>query len=419
MPLEFTTTPMPFRGSLRPARSGRRPPRHCPRAFLLLAVTVPILTCWLAAAGPAKPGVSLSLADWKLRQLNGTGPHAGRVLRERQATLNLGDQRYAVSYKAAYDESQPERAFPIEGYIGMPSPCSSNWYHGGFLFVILDGQDIGNTPISSVTGAERGARGIVDMVWRHTLGDVRVRFLGGAGRDHLLCEVAVEPKQPLKSIAVKLRCYPSFFTSWHKRVGARRVQTPSSLIVEGKKFTASASTDWWAVYYDEVFDVAKGEGEGPCAMLLLPEEAGDIRFAPGDYAVETLIDYPPDRRRLHLAFWEFRGAANAEALERLQAGADTVRQELAAMDFTPRAAVDFDARAVLAEIERALASEGARALLGDTTQTIRTWIDEHAPVLLKDEAAQSIRTQEELLQSMDKYQEFMWEVKLAELLSNL
>jgi len=410
-------------------------PRCRPRCFnitvqatRLLSACAPVLcavlTMTLASpmSGAERQGqasVQLSVSEWTSRKLTSAGPNQGRTLRERQFRFHLGSHHYAVRYKAASDEQHKDRVFPVEGYIGMPMPNPCNWYHSGFLFVLLDGRDIGSTPVSSVIGTEHGPRGIADMVWRHELADVRVRFLGMPGQDRLLCEVAVDPVKPLTSITLKLRCYPSFFTAWHKRTGARRIRTPSALIEEGERTTMPASENWWSVYYDEVFDVAKGEGSGPCAMLLLPDEATDIHFAPGSYAVETTVNYPPDRRRLHLAFWDFNQLSNAEALANIQSEAERVRQELADMDFTPTAATQFDARAVLADIERTLASEGARKLLGPKTEVIRNWIKEQASILLGDRATDSIRAEETLLRSMDEYHQFMWEVKLAELVSGI
>ena len=262
--------------------------------------------------------------------------HPGHRFTSRTANFSFGGIPYSISYQACVDPAHGGKASPLEGYIGMPQPAACNWYHSGFLFVVLDGRDIGGTPLSSMLVAESGKRAILDMVWHDPAADVRARFLGLPGRDCLFCEVAVEPRQEMKSLALRLRCYPSFFTAYHKREGARRVQTPAVLVKQGEKpAPLPAKDNGWAVYYDEVFDVAKGEGEGPCAVLVLPEAASEISIAPGGYSVETQITCPPQTRRIRMAFWDFKGRTNAEALARLRDGADAVRKELAALDFTP------------------------------------------------------------------------------------
>lgn len=360
----------------------------------------------------------LSLAPARERTLT-AGDHKGHVFREQQANFSLGQAAYAICYKACVDKAHAPNVAPIEGYIGMPRPTSCNWYHSGFLFITLNGKDIGTTPLSSMMVAERGERAILDMVWRHEIANVRVRFLGLPDHDNLYCEIAVEPKQELKSLAVKLRCYPSYFTSWNKRDGARRIQTPATLVEQGQSVKLPAKENWWAVHYDEIFDVAKGEGEGPCAMLLFPNEPSEISFSPGSYAVGTTIAYPPETRRIHLAFWDFKGKTNTEALARLEEGAEGIREELAKLDFTPAAVKGFDVEGIHAAVKRAMKSEVVRATLGDRIEEIQEWLDKYALSLEEGVEGGGIEGEEKLLQSIDRYYSFMWEVKLAELVSEL
>ena len=249
--------------------------------------------------------------------------------------------------------------------------------------------------------------------------DVRIRFLGLPGEDHLMCEIAVEPKQELTSLELMTRCYPSFFTAWHKRKGARRVQTPTVVVKQGEKPKLPASEAWWAVYSDDTFDVAKGEGEGPCAMMLLPNEARDVTFLPSNYPVETRIAYPPTCRRIRLAFWDFKGKTNAEALARVQGSAEELRQRLDTLDFTPRAVTSFDFAAARAQLKKALESEAIRELLGPKVADVTAWFEQYGSGLGSSTGPPTIRTEAEVLQSIDKLTAFIWEVRLAELVSDL
>lgn len=372
----------------------------------------------VAAAQEAGPLAELALRPPRERNLDGPD-HPGHLFREQEARFNLGRVGYTIVYKACVDPAHEGKVAPLEGYIGMPAPASSNWYHSGFLFISLNGRDIGTTPLNAMLVAERGARAILDMVWEDEVANVRARFLGLPDRDHLYCEIALEPKQDITSITVELRAYPSFFTSWHKRDGARRIQTPATLIEQGAPVTVPAADNWSAVYYDEIFDVARGEGEGPCAMLLVPDEATDIAFTPGSYAVNTRISFAPEARRLRFAFWDFKGLPNAEALARVREAGPALRDELAALDFTPAAVRAFDVAAVKAELARALQSEVARETLGERLTEIEEWLERYAPALEGRPDASGIEAETHLLQSIDRYHSFMWEVKLAELMSDL
>ena len=229
-----------------------------------------------------------------------------------------------------------------------------------------------------MTVAERGNRAVLDMVWRDQLANVRVRFLGLPQHDHLDCEIALDPKRPIHSIDLRLMCYPSYFTSFNHRDGARRIRTPATLVEQGKRVALSPKDNWWAVYYDEIFDVAKGEGDGPCAMLLAPEEPAELTVDPGSYAVTTRIRYPAAARRMHLAFWDFKGKSNAEAMARLQSGAEQLRQELGQLDFTPVPIRGVDLASLRLDVHRAVQSEAVRAALGTKTAEIQAWLDRSA-----------------------------------------
>ncbi len=375
------------------------------------------LTCCLPYL-LAQESVGVSLTPPRERTLT-SAPHEGHAFREQAATLRTGVRDYQVAYKACVDPAHAPDVAHLEGYIGMPLPTSCNWYHSGFLFLHINGRDIGLTPLSAMLLSEQGARGMADLVWHDEVADVRARFCALPGQDHLLCEIAVEPREPVASVVLKLRCYPSFFTAHHKREGARRVKTPAALVEEGEPQTLAAGENWYALYYDEVFDVARGEGEGPCAVMLSGDPAHEITISPGGYSVETTIAYPPETRRVRLALWDFKALSNADALARLETGAATDRAALQALDFTPATIAQFDVAAVRAELQRALASAEVRELLGDRLRQAQQWLDKNAATVQGDAADLGITAQEELLQSAAEYRDLMWEIKLAEMVAEL
>jgi len=330
-----------------------------PIAGVFLTTVFSIGTVADVLAQGERSSVAVSLEGPRERRLT-SAEHLGHLFREQIATFGLAGGTYRIAHKACVDPAHEGKVAPLEGYVGMPAPCSCNWYHSGFLFIRLNGRDIGTTPLSSMMVVESGERAILDLVWRDDAANVRARFVGLPGMDCLLCEVAIEPLQEITSVGIDLRCYPSYFTSYHKRDGARRIQTPSTLVEQGQDVTVPLADNWWAVYYDEIFDVAKGEGEGPCSMLIVPPADGEIRFAPGSYAVGTSIALPGETTTVRMAFWDHRGLSNADALALVAEQAEPVRELLAEADFTPAAVTGFDATEARAAGERALWSEVAR-----------------------------------------------------------
>jgi len=339
------------------------------------------------------------------------------VTRTARFVWNVGS--YSITYKACVDASHRPEVVPIEGYIGMPTPSSSNWYHSGFLFLRVNGKEIGRAPLSSIQVSETGDRAMVDLVWHHPSADVRVRFAALPGGPPLYVEAAIDPREPVKSIQVLLRCYPSFFTSWHHRVGARRIRTPSTAVVQGAKETFPAANHWWAVYYDDIFDVQKGEGDGPCGLVFPPDEPTSIYFDVGSYAVTTTLDYPPTTRRLHWAFWDFQGMENSRVLAEMPQRAEAALATLRTMDFVPEGLKTLDLDAIQADLGRAQRLAEPPPELRKSIARIQELLQQPDQLADAPVSQWSINIQERLLQLGGIYREFHWQSLLYELLAGI
>ncbi|MFW6108206.1 MAG: hypothetical protein ACOC8D_00180 [bacterium] len=342
------------------------------------------------------------------------GDRAGQQRAEQPFDFHLGPARYRIRYLAFLDPQRPDRAFPSEGYLGMPRPSSCNWYHGGFLFVRVNGQDIGRARRARACVAETGQRAIADLVWDAAPAVVRVRFVGLAGDDKLLCEIALEPKAEVDDLRLRLRCYPSFFTAWHDRDGHRRVATPAATLDQGKRVELPAADHRWAVYYDTVFDPARGEGDGPCAALWLPDAVRAVRFRVGSYPVDTELLCRPGARSIRLAFWDLRGQANAAVLQRVRREAERWANQLREVDLTPAAVRAFEPEAELARLDRLTRSAEVRKQLGERAEAYRRRIRALGEV----EGVPGILAQADLLDLLADYREFLWELRLAALLAD-
>lgn len=382
----------------------------CAVAALLLPILLPIM---LADAGEVQSRAVVRTEGMVVKPIT-TGALKGKLRAEQAFRFALGERRYRVRYTVKLDPAQPDRAFPSEGYIGLPVPCSCNWYHSGFLFVIVNGHDIGPTKLHRGYVSESGSRAIADLVWDAPPAVVRIRFTGLPNDDKLLCEIALEPKEEIKSIALTLRCYPSFFTSWHKRNGDRKIMTPSATFNQGEKTGGPVEQHSYAVYYDTIFDVAKGEGDGPCAVMLSPEAMRTVQFDIGSYAVTTNIACDPQARSLRLAVWEFPKVANETVLTSFRERAAGWATDLRDFDFASSVVRSFDPKAELAELDRLSQPLEVRKTLGARADEYRERIE----ALAAPTGDIGILQQAELLSFLAEYREFLWELKLAALIAD-
>jgi len=362
---------------------------------------------------------SVTVADLGWRETVTQYPgHEGHKFAEQTVILDTGRVKYAVKYCSDIDPSLGEgRASPTEGYIGMPMPTPENWYHSGFLFVRLNGVDIGTYRVKAVRVVESGERGAVDFFWEAEPGLVRVRFLALPGDDKLLCEIAVQPMGELRSLDVLLRAYPSYFTAWHKVRGRRTLITAKRKAKEGEMGPTKVEfgpDENWLLLCDEVFDPARGEGRGPCAVLFLPEqvEGGAVELT--DYPVAVMLRARPGVRVLRLCFWEFPDVPNEEALSRLRASSPGAAELLRKTSFVPRPLLEAasKAREAKALLQR-LPNWPRRGELSSLSQKLT----EVARALGEGERSgrPDLKAEEEAFSLLSEFEKLVWEAKFEEL----
>lgn len=359
--------------------------------------------------------VNVFLQPWTTRNLAKYKGHEEETLREQMARFAGMGTKFAISYKAGYREDRPGEAFPLEGYIGMPQPVACNWYHSGFLRVLVNGQDIGRAALTSMTVTETGERGVLDLVWHPAIGPVRVRFLGLPEDDRLFCEVRTDAPEADCQLSLQLVCYPSYFTSYNHRVGDRRVLTPTTEVREKEKPELAVATDDWAFYQDTVFDPARQEGDGPCALLVERIDGARIQLEPASYPVLTRLNLPPGTRSVRLVFWDFAGQSNAAALARFQGEVDATRQELTALDFTPTRLHQADLPALRREVAVLLDGATNAGVAENALAPARMWLEE----VPTEPPPSGVLAEENLSRWLDEYAAFRWELQLAVLLSRI
>ncbi|MBC7289154.1 MAG: hypothetical protein H5T86_14180 [Armatimonadetes bacterium] len=319
--------------------------------------------------------------------------------------------KYAIRYTVCADQSHAPRVVPLEGYVGMPGPCACNWYHSGFLQIIVNGEDVGTYPLGDFSAIDSGERGMCRMVWEWPGGVVRLSFVLDPGKRYLKSQILIRPSGDVKSISLRLRCYPSFFTAYHRREGKREIVTPELVVNQGEDKTLPGEKGWWALYQDAVFDVARGEGEGPCGLVFLPAQVESVRFRPGSYAVETELAVKPSERDIRLGLMEFPGVPNADALKFLKDSAAEILADLTVTDFRPRLlwAINLDEEA------RELESLIAKANLGgEEAAKFRNMLAEDRKAA-EAALAGDWRAETQVAKSLEQYRDALWELKIAAL----
>jgi len=371
----------------------------------------------LAAAGAEEPApVRASMADW-YEYADAREGHDGWTRRRRSANFELGPLTYAVQYSG----SRPPAGGPDdpgEGPIGLPRPTSEGWYHGGFMHVSANGRSLDPVPLSSFELVETGRRAIAQMVFQDERAALRCRFIGLPGDDRLLVEVTAETVEPLKDLTIRMVAYPSYFTSHNKRVGARRTLTPAGVVAQDETKDLEPAQGWWAVLYDEVFDPARGEGNGACALAVDPEALASVRIEPRSYPSFLTLKARPGVNTVRLAVWEFPNQPNADAIARFPKAADGAVATLRGLDTTPTVLKSYDPTEAEAELAAAKADPALVTKFGPQLEAYAAWL-KSARAVRTNPAALSIVDEERFLLGYREQTEMLWSLRLAKLLGSL
>jgi len=332
-------------------------------------------------------------------------------------TLESGAARYTFRYSGCIDPSHGDLRPSAEGNFGMPDPTPANWYWGGFLQVLVNGTDAVQYRVTDMRVTEAGARGALQVIWAHPDADVRLRLMLLPGSNHVLALLTWTPRAgaTIKTLAVRLRCYPSFFTAARHRQGERHCQTPRTDEREPNVLELQPAQDIYLCYYDAVFDVARGEGDGPCAVVVAPDAVAGGRVQIGDYAVMTDLDLKPEAGQTRFALYDFTGLKNAEAEAYLKGHAAEDLAQLTATDFRPEPVRRLDATQLGSECARLLAEAG------DDGQTLRPKVDEvlSRVAALKGKADQGDWVAEaELADVLQKSTDLFWKLKAFAILNS-
>jgi len=321
------------------------------RHLLAVSVLLP-LAAW---AQPAQPE-QVSAYDDGGRIGPSTHQCSGHQILVRHLSLQNAVQKYGFQYSGCQDPAHHGEHPSSEGNFGMPSPSVCNWYHSGFLTMDINGKDVVRQDVKEMRLTETGARGGFQVIWSHPDAEVSLRILLLPGQNHVLCLLKWQPRAgaTLKNVTVKFRCYPSFFTAARQRQGERHVKTPRTDQQEPTTLELVPGKDPWLLYYDTIFDVAKGEGEGPCAIIAEQTALLGGKVGIGGYAVNTDLMVKPEAGSLRFGLYDFAGSKNADAEAYLQAHGSEDLAQLLALDFRPGLVREVDVAKLKAEAAQLL-----------------------------------------------------------------
>ncbi len=325
---------------------------------------LPLLLVCLALAAGAQPAPPEQVGVLDGGAQTSSATHqctAGHKILTHQISLENSVHKYAFRYSGCQDPSHQGEHPSAEGNFGMPAPSVSNWYHSGFLTIDINGKDVVRQDLTEMRVTESGARGGFQVIWAHPAAVVSLRTVLLPGANHVACLLKWQPRPGavLKNVTVGLRCYPSFFTAARGRRGERHVKTPRTDVKEPGTLELVAGQDPWLTYYDTVFDMARGEGEGPCAALVEQPALLGGKVYVGDYAVMTHLGVKPAAGSFRFALYDFAGSTNAAAEAYLQAHGNEDLARLLSLDFRPSVAQSLDLAAMKTEAAQLLADAAA------------------------------------------------------------
>jgi len=247
------------------------------------------------------------------------GKHKGhRVLKATIPLCEKSEPPYTISYNACLEIDKHPGAVDLiarEGLsgVGLSRPTGANWYSGGCIDVVINGKGLGAyrprmERVVHVDGAVTAR-----ATWRVHGGKVVLSFTQMLDGECCYVKGVIDCPE-VRSLVVKLRCYPSGYAEPRERAAwtASASQVgPGTLLVPSK--------DFWVLYGDDVHDRAKDKrGQGTCAVMFAPTQVQGARVKVTGYAVGTDIALRPETKAIHLILWEFPKRTNEEALAHMR-----------------------------------------------------------------------------------------------------
>lgn len=271
----------------------------------------------------------------KTATVSGDGLLRGRLVPKTTINLGTGVADYQIEYTCLRDDRgrRVEAGQPLSE-LGMPKPSAANWYSGGFLDVVLQGVGLVNVPATSEALALPAGRAGVRLTWPHPAGPVTARLIT-CSFDPFLYLLLELPAGTGRQI--RLLCYPNAFAPPRDRwLTTSRRDLPHC---DNLREDLAPDERDWVLYSDRAADPLRAPSNGPCGLVLLPEQAAGVGLEMGvaerpdwppvqNYGVLTTITPAAEARRLGLALLDCAPTTWRQAQEQLRAEAPRVQTRL-------------------------------------------------------------------------------------------
>lgn len=224
---------------------------------------------------------------------------------------NKGLPGYCLSY-LCIDDPAFKKEFPGKyPFIGNPSVNTTGldltarysrvWLSGGFLGIEVNKKTLKKIIAKDIKTVEQGERGVVDVIWEPEWARITARFIVLPKDDKVYVEVAVEPKEEVSSLKIKLCCGSFGKGKYPDRWFSTPIRTVQQHLGKG---VLDPKKEPWIFY----FDTHAGGYRSNCALLYVPDEVEKVELESGKNKniMFTYLNYPPSIRKMHFVLYSFR-----------------------------------------------------------------------------------------------------------------
>jgi hypothetical protein len=213
--------------------------------------------------------------------------------------------------------------------LGFDGGAWGNWYRGNALRVLVNGQDLFAAQPAAEVEWQEGDNGRLRLIWELEEGrSLTLNLIVPEDGHAIYAHLEIANPARVDSLQVQLMAYPggygpAYQLPSHRWVSTARQEAEVPKDYADKEFPKVSFTagDAWILYADKLVD------DGSLGLLVRPEEgpSGEIRLS--SYGVQTLLNYPPETRHIHLGFYAYN-VVNAAARRLF---VDSVNAELEAL----------------------------------------------------------------------------------------
>jgi len=273
-----------------------------------------------------EPAVNVSISPIVRKRQWHIGGHKGQWALMGSFTMRNPLVQYGVKYLAVNDWkankwSDPRQvAAPYLPGLGFTKPRPHMWYYNSYMTVRFDGINATRYAITRMEQVEQpDGRKRVEVMWDTPYGEIELAFVMLPNHRGMFQELIARPTKPIRKLEVGFNSYPTGFGKGSKLL---KIVDP-----EHKA---------WVLIGDATRDRAFGQGWGPGALLVLPEQWEEVNYNPRGPALTALVDAdaepltvdqatPHDQKvepigeiRLHWVLWMFPEMSNAKAFDYME-----------------------------------------------------------------------------------------------------